>query len=232
VYGVADGLRDDEALHASAVVANSGMNRERQLDGANSYTRELGFNPLAWLVSRLDTANDMGWLDLCCGAGRALGQAAARLADDGLTDRVTLVGVDLVDYFDAVPGRGLDLICAPVLSWIAPRRFDLITCVHGLHYVGDKLALLVRVASWLADGGQFVADLDLASIRVAGGAPAGRPLADALRRAGFRYDSRRRRMSRTGPAELRLPFAYLGADDRPGPNYTGQPAVNSYYRRA
>jgi len=91
--------------------------------------------------------------------------------------------------------------------------------------------VLVCVASWLADGGRFVADVDVASVRAADGAPAGRPLADALRRAGFRYNSRRRRISRTGPAEVRLPYEYLGADDRAGPNYTGQPAVNSYYRR-
>ena len=39
-------LLDDAALEASAVVANCTMNRERQLDGVNSYARELGFNPL------------------------------------------------------------------------------------------------------------------------------------------------------------------------------------------
>ena len=28
-----------------------------------------------------------------------------------------------------------------------------------------------------------------------------------------------------------LSYVYLGADDTAGPNYTGQPAVNSHYRR-
>lgn len=28
---------------------------------------------------------------------------------------------------------------------------------------------------------------------------------------------------------MTLPYAYLGADDGTGPNYTGQPAVDSYY---
>jgi len=28
-----------------------------------------------------------------------------------------------------------------------------------------------------------------------------------------------------------LPYTYLGADDRAGANYTGQPAVHSYYRQ-
>jgi len=26
-----------------------------------------------------------------------------------------------------------------------------------------------------------------------------------------------------------MPYRYVGADDGPGPNYTGQPAVDSYY---
>lgn len=47
--------------------------------------------------------------------------------------------------------------------------------------------------------------------------------------AGFAYDARRRRLRRPRPRVVRLPFAYLGADDRAGPNYTNQPAVHSYY---
>lgn len=68
-------------------------------------------------------------------------------------------------------------------------------------------------------------------VRRRDGRPAGRALASALRRAGFRYDGRRRRVTRTGPADVSLPYAYLGADDRAGPNYTNQPAVHSYYER-
>ena len=33
----------------------------------------------------------------------------------------------------------------------------------------------------------------------------------------------------TGRREIRLPYTYLGADDRAGPGYTGQPAVRSHY---
>ncbi|GHJ54648.1 methyltransferase [Nonomuraea sp. TT08I-71] len=233
-----DRLLDDEALESSAVVANSAMNRERQLAGVNSYARELGFNPLDWIIARLrqsaprpPAGPTIGWLDLCCGTGRSLVQAANVLTRDGLDDLVTVVGVDLVDFFDPTPVRGtaLHLTCASVTSWSPPRRFDLITCVHGLHYVGDKLAVLSRVASWLADDGRFSADLDLDSIRLADGRPAGRRLATALREAGFTVDTRRRRIGRTGPGVVSLPYTYLGADDRAGPNYTGQPAVSSYY---
>lgn len=140
--------------------------------------------------------------------------------------------MDLVDYFDPASEVNLPvaLVCASVTSWTPARRFDLITCVHGLHYVGDKLAALTRAASWLTDDGLLVADLDLSSIRLFDGRPAGRALGAALRRAGFAYDPRRRRISRTGRRDLALPYTYLGADDEAGPNYTNQPAVNSYYK--
>jgi SAM-dependent methyltransferase len=213
-------LLDDQALHASSVVANCAMNRERQLAGVNSYARVLGFDPLAFLTASGGTA----WLDLCCGSGRALVQAAARVPPE-----VTLVGVDLVDAFVPAP-PGLALVAAPVESWTPARAFDLITCVHGLHYVGDKLAVLARVVRWLTPTGRFVADLDLASVRLPDGRAAGRRLTAELRAAGLSYDARRRRISCTGPRELQLPYSYLGADDRAGPNYTGQPAVRSHYR--
>lgn len=221
----------DDDLALSAVVANCAMNRERQLAGVNSYTRELGFNPLERVRSRALHDGRGSWLDLCCGTGRALLRAAYPLRRDGLADRVALVGVDLVDYFDPVPDANLpvELVCASVTNWVPMRRFDLITCVHGLHYVGDKLAAVTRAASWLTDDGLLVADLDLTGIRLPDGRPAGRALAGALRRAGFEYDPRRRRISCTGWRDVTLPYGYLGADDKAGPNYTNQPAVNSYY---
>jgi SAM-dependent methyltransferase len=227
-------LLDTVALERSAVVANRAMNRERQLAGVNSYTRELGFNPVDVLTTALAdrrTTEASGWLDLCCGTGRALIQAAVELRRRGLAERTTVVGVDLVDAFDATPAPAgsPELICASVADWTPTRCYDLITCLHGLHYVGDKLAVLSRAASWLTGTGRMVADLDLASIRLAAGQPAGRGLAASLRAAGFSYDARRHRISRTGCRDVHLPYSYLGADDHAGPNYTGQPAVHSYY---
>jgi SAM-dependent methyltransferase len=208
-------LLDNASLDRSSVVANNAMNRERQLDGVNSYARELGFQPL-------DVAGS-GWLDLCCGSGRALVQAAAALSRLGLAGQVALVGVDLVG--DNSGGTAPQLHEASIVDWAPDRTFDLITCLHGLHYVGDKLAVLSRAASWLAPGGRLVADLDLASVRV----PDARLLRRQLRTAGFHYDARRHRISRVGPGNVDLPYVYRGADDRAGPNYTGQPAVDSYY---
>ncbi|MGH3169010.1 MAG: class I SAM-dependent methyltransferase [Trebonia sp.] len=236
-------LLNREGLTRSAVVANCAMNRERQLEGPNSYARELGFHPLEWLRTRLPEsgpASDdwlVSWLDLCCGTGRALMQAADQVRNDGLASQISLIGVDLVDYF--VPGPEADpplrLICADVSLWTPESRpestFDLITCVHGLHYIGDKLAVLARAATWLADDGRLVADFDPACVRLPGGGPAGRALISALRQAGFTYSPRRHRITCAGRREVALPYSYLGADDQAGPGYTGQPAVNSYYRR-
>lgn len=232
-------LLDEGALAASSVVANCAMNRERQLAGVNSYTRELGFNPLEWLRSRADNdstgapAARVAWLDLCCGTGRALIQAAEQAQRDAIAERVRLVGVDLVDAFDPHPSSDtLELVTGSVTAWTPPHPFDLITCVHGLHYVGDKLAVIASAAAALTEPGLFVADFDAASVRLPDGRPAGRVLTTALRAAGAAYDARRRRITCHGRRELRLPFVYLGADDRAGPNYTNQPAVYSYYRQA
>lgn len=202
-------LLSDEALWSSSVVANCEMNRER---GLASYRRELGTD--------LSLRSGARWVDLCCGSGKALAEAAR--------EDVTITGVDLVDqHVSARPG--LRFVIAPVDQWEPDEPADLVTCVHGLHYVGDKLGLLVRAASWLAPGGRFVANFDVAGVRRADGTLFGRSLTKALREAGFTYDNRRRLIGYEGQGRPRLPFAYLGADDRAGPNYTGQPAVDSCY---
>jgi SAM-dependent methyltransferase len=181
-----------------------------------------------------DDHRPVRWLDLCCGSGRALLEAAQLLKQEQHTDRVEIYGVDLVDYFvPGLPVPPIRLVTESVTTWQPPAdvAFDLITCVHGLHYVGDKLAVLTRVASWLTDTGILAASFDPASIRLEDGSAAGRPLTTALRKAGFDVDLRARRIQRRGRAEVTLPFTYLGSDDAAGPNYTGQPAVHSYYSR-
>jgi SAM-dependent methyltransferase len=86
-------LLDDDRLQRSAVVANCRMNRERDLLGSNGYDRELGLDPLAFLKGRA-AGHPAAWLDLCCGAGKALIQAAEAVHAGGL--EVEIVGVDLV----------------------------------------------------------------------------------------------------------------------------------------
>ncbi|WP_233510003.1 class I SAM-dependent methyltransferase [Actinomadura craniellae] len=218
-------LLGDAALERSAVVANRAMNRERRLAG---YGRELGIDVLGEIRERLARRDRVCWVDLCCGEGRALTEVALRLADEGLDARADLVGVDLVGHFAPAP-PAVRLVTASVTAWEPGRPVDLVTCVHGLHYVGDKLGALARIASWLAPDGLAVASFDPGSVRLAGGAPAGRRLTAALRAAGLEYVSRRRRVVCRGRRDLDPPYRYLGADDRAGPNYTGQPAVDSYY---
>ncbi|MEU1471342.1 class I SAM-dependent methyltransferase [Streptomyces sp. NPDC005761] len=214
-----------EALRASTVVANNTMNRERGLTGVNSYTRELGFDLLTHL-SACSTAPS--WLDLCSGEGRALRQAASQLPGSAV-----LTGVDLVGPIAEAPlPPGLDLVTASVTDWEAPRAYDLITCVHGLHYLGDQLRMLTRAASWLTPAGLLAAHFDPDSVRWTDGRPAARRVLAALRAAGFSYDSRHHRLTLRGPRAVRLPFRYAGADPGAGPNYTGQPAVVSYYTPA
>jgi SAM-dependent methyltransferase len=173
------------------------------------------------------------WLDLCCGSGRAPAEAASLLARRELGHRVEIVGLDLVGHF-AVPADppAFRLVVASVTDWVPDGRFDLITCVHGLHYVGDKLGTLARIASWLTEDGLFVANLDARSVRFAEEPPARRGPSAELRRQGFAYDAARRRVSRLGAGGVRFPCRYLGADDQAGPNYTGQPAVDSFYQVA
>ncbi len=229
----------EDVLVGSSVVANNAMNRERQLTGVNSYHRELGLHPLDWLRARMvDTADSaagapattLRWLDLCCGRGRALLQADDRLRAAGIRDRFDLMGVDLVDAFDVVPqGAPVTFVTASIVTWQPPDPVDLITCVHGLHYVGDKLGVIVRAAGALTENGLFIADFDASSVRRRDGRAMGRILTAALRDGGFDYDARRRLIRCQGRREANLPFAYLGADDRAGPNYTNQPAVHSYY---
>ena len=206
------------------------MNRERNLVGSNGYDRELRFNPLEFLKQRIATGHLVAWLDLCCGTGRALIQSARQACAEGLVSSIEIVGVDLVGMFDPTDSAlsCLRLEEASLSTWRPDRSFDLITCVHGLHYVGDKIGLIARAASWLVEDGLFVANLDLDNICLSDG-KTNRTLLAQLRGSGLEYDRRKRLIVCRGRKGLKLPCRYLGADDGVGPNYTGQPAVTSHY---
>jgi SAM-dependent methyltransferase len=224
-------LLSDDILEHSAVVANCRMNRERVLVGSNGYDKELGLNPLDFLRRRVASGYNPAWLDLCCGTGRALIEAARIVHAEGLGSRIGIVGVDLAGMF-LTPEPGLDglrLVEASLRTWRPEGRFDLITCVHGLHYIGDKLGLIARAASWLVEDGLFLANLSLENVKVASYSNSDRKLVGEFRRAGLEYDRKRRLVACRGRKDLEWPYRYRGADDRAGPNYTGQPAVNSHY---
>lgn len=218
-------LVGDGRLERSSVVANNAMNRTRRLAGRDGYSRVLGLDIAALITARLAEAGTFRWLDLCCGSGKALVDAARALNAPGLA----ITGVDLAGYFTADVPAQVDLLTTSITTWTPTHSFDLITCVHGLHYIGDKLGALAKAASWLAADGLFVANFDTSGVRLSDGSPGGRRLSAALRQTGFDYDGRNRRIRREGHATVGFPFRYLGADERAGPNYTGQPAVHSYY---
>jgi SAM-dependent methyltransferase len=204
------------------------MNRERGLTGVNSYERDLNFDIRAFLRTRIE-ASSVAWLDLCCGTGRALIEAVGELAKSNLMDRALSEGVDLAGHFDPNPFPMLTLQIKTAEAWAPTEAYTLITCVHGLHYVGDKLAVIAKAANSLTHDGLLLANLDLTNFRFHDGRPAGRCVAARLRRAGFAYDSRRRLLRCEGRRRLESGLEYLGADDAAGPNHTRQPAVDSYY---
>lgn len=224
-------LIDHEALERLPTVANCRMNREREIRGTNSYAADLGWDPVDYLAKSLQRQDKVAWLDLCCGTGRALIQAAECFRGLGLANRVNILGIDLVNMFDSVPEEinCLTLHPASVHCWTPGPRFDLVTCVHGLHYVGDKLALIARAASWLQPDGIFMAHLDLDNVKLVSGRRFAPQLGRHFKRLGLRYDRRRRVLSCQGTRRIDFPFHYVGADDEAGPNFTRQPAIDSYY---
>jgi trans-aconitate methyltransferase len=225
-------LIDDGALEQSGVVANCRMNRERSLTGSNGYARDLRFDPLDFTRERAASLGHVRWLDLCCGTGRALVEASRIVESERL--EIEIVGVDLVEMFEDSRPRPqcLRFVQAFLSRWAPQAEFDLITCVHGLHYIGDKLGLIARALSWLTKNGRFAANLDMQNVTLQGGRSAGRAVARELRENGIEYDFRTKLVRCEGRRSLALPFNYLGADDQAGPNCTGQPAVDSYYARS
>lgn len=224
-------LLTDEELEWSDVAANCRMNREREITGTNSYTADLKLNPLEFLSGKLEAGRTVRWLDLCSGSGRALIQAYESFREQGLEQQVQIRGVDLVNLFLPAPdaGEALRLQAASLHDWTTEESFDLITCVHGLHYVGDKLSLLARAARWLTPDGLFLAHLDLENLQTVSGTWSTAAKREFLRRRFFSYEARTHLVSCTGQREITFPCRYEGASDQAGPNFTGQPAVNSFY---
>ena len=223
-------LLTENELIWSAVIANNRMNRKRKASGINSYEQELKFKPEQFLNDAMATHNPVKWLDLCCGEANALLQYAGELAEKGMQDKALLEGVDLVDQFQPIPPNitCLKLKIQPLNNWVADGSYHLITCIHGLHYIGDKLAVIKTALQAISDGGLFIANIDLANIKVRGDRNS-----QYLRRFftdnKIDFNARKKIIKCEGPRFISIPLSYLGADDKAGPNYTGQEVVDSYY---
>jgi SAM-dependent methyltransferase len=223
-------LLSESELIWSPIVANNRMNRKRNASGINSYERELKFNPAVYLKACLEQKAQVKWLDLCCGEGNALLQYAKTASDEDYQNRVTLVGVDLVDQFQPIPSfvSCLQFEIGSLVNLTSNDQYDLITCVHGLHYVGDKLKVLSTVMKSIGNQGLFIANLDLNSIKIQGD-PNGKFLKQLFLENDIDYNMRKKLIRCEGPRALNFNLTYHGADDKAGPNYTGQDAVNAYY---
>lgn len=223
-------LLDFSALEKSSIVANSLMNRQRKCSGGNSYQKELSFDILDFLKKRLNEKTQTAWLDICCGEGNALIEAAENFAGQNKNLRIT--GIDLAGIFQTFSSRldFLQLIETSFENYFSETEFDLITCVHGLHYIGDKLTFLQKAISMLKPDGIFLANLDLDNFKFDNGRQANRIIAKTLRVKGFEFDSKKHLLICRGRKEIKFDFEYLGADDSAGANYTGQAVVDSYYK--
>ncbi len=223
-------LLTEEELLLSAVVANNRMNRERNASGVNSYEKDLHFHPEKYLQDFIKRFGQVKWLDLCCGEGKALLQCALSLAGNSLQHQATLKGIDLVDAFQPIPSTVtcLQWQVGSVVDWTADDRYDVITCVHGLHYVGDKLRAIQSACRALTARGIFMAHLDLQNIKILT-QPGNQLIRKKLNEHGMEYSIRNRVLVCKGPREVDFGLRYQGASDQAGPNYTGQEAVDSYY---
>lgn len=97
-------------------------------------------------------------------------------------------GVDLAGMFSArIDARTLTLIEASLTAWNPAESCDLITCIHGLHYIVDKLGLIARGSSWLNREGFFIASLDAGNLRLNPNGTSSRVFAKELWKAHVEY---------------------------------------------
>ena len=222
-------LLSESELIASAVVANNSMNRERNASGVNSYEQEFKFRPEEFLSEHIQQYGHVKWLDICCGQGKALIQAAGHLATSQLQEKATLRGIDLIDGFESAPAHigCLTFDVQSAVNWEASEKYDLITCAHGLHYVGDKLKVLSKIFAAISENGVFYGNFDLSNVMIM--AVGNDYLKKVFKKNDIQYNARTRVLYCKGPRDVTFGLNYVGADDKSGPNYTGQEAVTSYY---
>lgn len=220
-------------LLASSIVANSTMNRGRGFSGVNSYERELHFSITGFLAERMRERGSALWYDACCGQGRALVEAGKQFEAAGRGGQTQIVGVDLVNMFTPDQAPNVTLWAADVTAFTLEQSADLITCVHGLHYLGDKLDFLQHAYSLLAPGGLLLGHLDTSNVRAEdSNVSVWRQAARYAANRGVKLElkSHLLRIQRTD-ALLDFGVAYQGASISEQPNYTGITVVDSWYTK-
>ncbi len=222
-------LLNTQKLEQSDIVANCLMNRERGLEGVNSYAKELNFSIFEYLLRKSENQPSVHWIDLCCGKAKALIQAAKKLEENKISN-IHLEGIDLVGMFDRHPHSPyLNLTVQSLFDWQPAIQYDLITCIHGLHYVGDKLQILQTCLQFLSPDGLFFANMDLENLKTKDGLSLRPTLLSLFKKHQITYHSKRKILYAKEKTNFIYTLKYLGANAHAGPNYTGQNAVDSYY---
>ncbi len=222
-------LLNKDELEWSPIVANNSMNRERVAFGVNSYEKEVNLNPVVFLEKRKNQ-NSIYWTDLCCGAGNALIQTSNYFKKGELSKKLFITGIDLVDFFSSHKENNiLELQQMNLSHWKPIKKNDLITVIHGLHYIGDKIGLIINAASALKEDGIFIGNLDLNNIIIDGVDNSKGLILNFFRKNNISYNKRKKIIKIEGNKIINSKFIYIGADDKAGPNYTGQEVVNSFY---
>ena len=220
-----------DALLSSPVVANSTMNRGRGFSGVNSYERDLHFSLSEFLAERIREQGAAFWYDACCGQGLALVEAGRQLDAAGWAGQVRIVGVDLIPMFTPEEAPVVTLLAADVAAFTLDQPADLITCVHGLHYLGDKLGFLQNSYAMLAPGGLFLGHLDPSNVRAADSTlPIWRRAVRHAVKNGAAPELKGH-VLRVERADALLDFGvtYQGATVSEQPNFAGITVVDSWY---
>ena len=127
--------------------------------------------------------------------------------------QVRIIGVDLVGMFTPEQAPSVTLIAADVAAFTPDQPADLITCVHGLHYLGDKLGFLQDAYAMLAPDGLFLGHLDAHNIQATeSGLPVWRRAARHAAKSGVTLELKSHvlRVKRT-EASLNFGVTYQGA---------------------
>lgn len=188
-------------------------------------------NPIEFLENR-GGQTPIRWLDLCCGEGNALIQAATYFQNQHPNIPIQLEGIDLVGFFGNATGlENLKLTITNLSDWQPTEQYDLITIVHGLHYLGDKIGLLKKATEVLKTDGLLIGNLDLNNLKIDQQVDSIPYWKKYFKQEKITYHSSTRILKVEGPKQLPSKFEYLGANDKAGPNYTGMEVVDSFYRK-
>ncbi len=237
-----DLIYNSSELADSEIVANAFMNRNRGLAGVNSYSKDLKINIPSIMSVQIEQKKRFFWLDLCCGKGRALVDAANFIKnklgkfEEKKIQNISIFGIDLIDDFIHIPDElcFLSLKQGVIPDAIPKGSFDLITCVHGLHYLGDKLRVISSISGRLVKDGFFIGNIDHKNLKSENGKTL-RGILKIFSTFPHSYSSSTHILKIQSNAgkkiDYKYKYKYLGSSEEEGPNYTRQNVIDSFYKK-